>query len=364
MPNYWSHFNPVKICVGDSLILLSSILSQQDRVLLLTSKSFEKRGLIEKIKRELDVSDFYFYSQVTTNPDLDDLEMLTAQYKSKQISVIIALGGGSVIDSAKVLSVTLLSNVEKPLTDLFRNGLSTQWRQNIPVIALPTTAGTGSEVTPFATVWDNQSHQKYSVLTDKIYPKFAILDSSLTLTLSQDQTLYSGLDAVSHALESLWNKNRTPLSELYALQALQLLNKSLPMVMTEPHNIESRANMLKASLLAGLAISQTKTAIAHSISYPLTAHYGVPHGLACSFTLVNIITLYLKENSGPSFESIMIQTQSMLLGLDLFKHLEKYVTSEQVKAVKAEMINPDRLGNFDLDLDDFDFLLGASPQSV
>lgn len=364
MPNYWSHFNPVKICVGDSLILLSSILSQQDRVLLLTSKSFEKRGLIEKIKRELDVSAFYFYSQVTTNPDLDDLEMLAAQYKSKQISVIIALGGGSVIDSAKVLSVTLLSNVEKPLTDLFRNGLSTQWIQNIPVIALPTTAGTGSEVSPFATVWDNRFNKKHSLLTDNIFPKFAILDAALTLTLSQEQTLYSGLDTVSHALESLWNKNRTPLSELYALQALHLVNQSLNSVIVEPHNIEFRINMQQASLLAGLAISQTKTAIAHSISYPLTAHYGVPHGLACSFTLVNIITLYLEENSGSSFESIMIQTQSMLLGFDLFKHLEKYVTSEHVKAVKAEMINPDRLGNFDLDLDDFDFLLGASPHSV
>lgn len=356
MPNYWSHFNPVRICVGDSLILLSSILSQQDRVLLLTSKSFEALGLIAKIKRELDVSAFYFYSQISTNPDLDDLETLTLQYKSKQISVIVALGGGSVIDSAKVLSITLLSNEEKPLTNLFRNSLSIQWFQNIPVIALPTTAGTGAEVTPFATVWDNQSNKKYSVLTDKIFPKFALLDSTLTLTLSQEQTLYSGLDAISHALESLWNVNRTPLSELYALRALQILNLSLPVVMTELHNIESRANMLQASLLAGLAISQTKTAIAHSISYPLTAHYGVPHGLACSFTLVNIITFYLKQNPNSSFKSIMIQTRTMLMEFDLSKHLGKYVTSAQVNNVKSEMFNFDRLGNFDLNLDDFSFL--------
>ncbi len=359
MSNYWSHFNPVKICIGDSLVLLSSILSQQDRVLLLTSKSFEERGFIEKIKRELDVSAFYFYSQVTTNPNLDDLETLTAQYKSKKISVILALGGGSVIDSAKVLSVTLLSNQDKPLTDLFRNGLSIHWLQNISVIALPTTAGTGAEVTPFATVWDNQSNKKYSVLTDKIFPRFAILDSTLTLTLSQEQTLYSGLDAVSHALESLWNKNKTPLSELYALQALKLLNQSLPVVMTDPHDIESRANMLEASLLAGLAISQTKTAIAHSISYPLTAHYGVPHGLACSFTLANIITFYLKENPSTFFEVIMKQALAMLMGFDLYKHLEKYVTLAQVSSLKAEMCNPDRLNNFDLNFDDFDFLLNS-----
>jgi alcohol dehydrogenase len=323
----------------------------------LTSKSFEENGFVEKIKKALDVSAFYLFSKISTNPDLDDLEVLNAQYKSKQISVIIALGGGSVIDSAKVLSVTLLSNVEKPLTDLFRNGLSTQWIQNIPVIALPTTAGTGAEVTPFATVWDNRFNKKYSLLTDNIFPKFAILDAALTLTLSQEQTLYSGLDAISHALESLWNKNRTPLSELYALQALQLLNQSLPLVMIEPHDIQSRANMQQASLLAGLAISQTKTAIAHSISYPLTSHYGVPHGLACSFTLANIITFYLTKNPNSSFKVIMIRTQNMLMELNLFKHIEQYATPAQIHSVKAEMFNPDRVGNFDLDVDDFSSLL-------
>lgn len=346
--NKWLHFNPVKVFVVDDFIeSLQTFVTEADVVLFLTSPCFEKQGYVEQVKTQLKINRLEIYSQITTNPDLEDLELLTEQYIDKKISKIIALGGGSVLDSAKVLSVTLVADIEKPLVSVLREKLLYSWKDNLSVIAIPTTAGTGAEVTPFATIWDNKFQQKYSVSGDAIFPHIALLDAKLTLSLSYEQTLYSGLDAVSHALESLWNKNRTLVSELYAIKSLQLALHALPLVCEESNNIDARVKMQQASFLAGFAISQTKTAIAHAISYPLTSYYSVPHGLACSFTLKNIIKIYLKQNSTSEFKEIMLSTTHMLDKFELKKHIEKFATDEQLKNLKDQMGTADRLNNFE-----------------
>ena len=130
------------------------------------------------------------------------------------------------------------------------------------------------------------------LLPDKI-----LLDPQLTLTLPRDITLFPGLDATSHALESIWNKNADRASNEIAYEALSLISKSLPQVLKRPSDLEARSSMQIASLLAGISINRTRSAIAHSISYPLTSRYSVPHGIACSFTLPYLIDLVRSLNT-------------------------------------------------------------------
>jgi phosphonate metabolism-associated iron-containing alcohol dehydrogenase len=153
------------------------------------------------------------------------------------------------------------------------------------LIAVPTTSGTGSEVTGWATVWHRAAGKKYSLHLPETWPEAALVDPELTLSLPAGPTLASGLDALSHALESIWNIHANPVSDGHAVGAARLVLETLPKLMLDLRDAELRRRMALAALTAGLAFSNTRTALAHSISYDMTIHHGLPHGIACSFTL-------------------------------------------------------------------------------
>ena len=159
----------------------------------------------------------------------------------------------------------------------------------IPVISIPTTAGTGSEITPYSTIWDMEEKKKYSLNIPELFPEIAIYDPSLTLTVPKDITIQTGLDALSHSLESIWNKNATPVTLSYAVKSAKLIINNLADLSNDLNNLSLRSNMMMACMYAGMAISNTQTAIAHAMSYHVTSHKGIPHGIACSFTLPMII---------------------------------------------------------------------------
>jgi len=225
-----------------------------------------------------------------------------------------------------------------------------------PVIAIPTTAGTGSEVTMWATIWDMEEKKKYSLSHPKLYPKIALLDPELTLTLPEKETIYSGLDALSHAMEAIWNKNHNPISDNFALKAISIVHNYLPELRKDLTNLDLRGQLLHASLLAGMAFSNTKTALAHSISYPLTAHFGVPHRLACSFTLPAILK-YLRQNIIlPEFDTIFSSVENLIGCLGLRDEILKYVNFDEVSGLVAEMYTPNRAGNFVAKVENADIL--------
>jgi alcohol dehydrogenase len=348
--SHWTHHNPVRIIAGKNcLVDLPQLLPADGSCwLLVTTEGFTRRGMTARLKVLASGVEVKAYDRVTPNPELDELEARTGEFRNHKFQGIIALGGGSVLDAAKVLAVALASELEHPLTQTLREGQRQNWQHKLPLIAIPTTSGTGAEVTPFATVWDQNSYKKYSVTGDKVYPDTALLDPTLILTLPHDETLFTGLDTISHALESLWNKNKTPLSEAWAWQALALANEALPYVLEEPDNLIQREKMQQASLMSGLAISQTRTAIAHSISYPLTCHYGVPHGLACSFTLPTLITMAVRQ--GILYESPLLkQLQVCLTNLNLNKKIVKYASTQAITALQNEMHTPGRTDNCVID---------------
>ena len=213
--------------------------------------------------------------------------------------------------------------------------------------AIPTTSGTGAEVTPFATVWDHTNHKKHSLAGPHMYPRSALLDPSLTLSLPSEETLHTGLDATSHALESLWNHNRTPVSSVFAMRALSLIVDVLPSALEAPGDINHRSSMQEASLLAGLAISQTRTATAHAVSYPLTSHFDVPHGLACSFTLPVLLAANLPDLASEGLdEGVLLEVLTLLQGFDLADRLRKYAQPEAVLALQGSMTTKGRSENY------------------
>lgn len=146
------------------------------------------------------------------------------------------------------------------------------------------------------------------------------------------------MDALSHALESLWNINKTPISQTFSYASLRLLADSLPKMELEEKNRDVKYNLLIGSMLAGLAISQTKTAIAHAISYPLTLNFKIPHGLACSFTLPFLIEKYLNENPSEKESLLLYKVQKIILDLNLIERIKKYVDYD-------EMLNTVEFGN-------------------
>ena len=141
-----------------------------------------------------------------------------------------------------------------------------------------------------------EEHNKYSVSGDKLLPKNVVLDGNLCLSMPRALTISSGLDALSHAFEAVWNKNNNPITDEIAKIAINKIIKFLPLVLEDEMNLTYRKEMQMASLFAGIAMSQTKTAICHSISYPLTSLFGLSHGIACSLTLSEVSKLLIKKN--------------------------------------------------------------------
>ena len=357
----WKHANPVHIMTGIDLIDNFKQLVPHHEILYITTEGSTQRGTTEKVLNIIGKDHVIIHDQVNSYPEIDDLDLVTNQFKHSPIKCILALGGGSVVDTAKVLSVTLPSKLENPLDATLRRNCLPTWHTRIPVVAVPTTSGTGAEVTPFATVWDSSTSKKHSLFNELLYPAYALLDPSLTLTLPHKETLYTGLDAISHALESLWNKNCTPISELFSIQSLRYSVGSLFQTLKDPDNLFYRRRMQMSSLYAGLSISQTKTAIAHSISYPLTSYYAVPHGLACSFTLKSIAETLLDEQL-PEYAWVISSVISLLEELDLVSEIKKYINYDDGLKLVPLMINPDRAGNFirSIDEDELISILKAS----
>jgi len=347
-PTHWAHFNPVRIAAGvGALEHLPQWVQPQVKVLLVTTAGFSRRGVTDRLLRLLGEQRVVVHDRVTPNAQLDEVEHAAVSLRDQNIGAIVALGGGSVLDTAKALSLGLCSTDAHPFGNVFRAGRPQTWTEAVPLYAIPTTAGTGSEVTPFATMWDRTTHKKHSLSGERLYPAVALLDPDLTLSLPLEETLYSALDAISHALESLWNKNRAPVSSALAFRALAIAERALPRVLATPDRVEARANMQHASLLAGLAISQTRTAMAHSVSYPLTSRCGVPHGLACSFTLPYILRANLDRVAEHAEErTVLAAVLELLERLDLGTRMRQYVSGREILGLQDEMHAQGRIENF------------------
>jgi alcohol dehydrogenase len=359
----WSFYNPVKVITAEgALDSLAGMVPAGD-LLLVTDSWFTKSGTVSRVREILKGRSVEVYDAVLPNPELEAIDTAFTGLRDRKFSCVIALGGGSVMDTAKALAVLLADTGGSTLDAAFRGKGKPGWSNKLFLIAVPTTAGTGSEVTPFATIWDSVTGKKFSMAGDFVFPSIALLDPALTMELPDVITLNTGLDSISHALESLWNRNRTPVSAGFSIDSLRLALEALPALIKGEKTIELRAKMQWASTLAGMAISQTRTAIAHSISYPVTLKLGVPHGLAAGFTLTALIDRYLENPGNDVYESALLKNiREFLISLDMPKLVKNYGRADDFTNLISEMYEPSRADNylFPVDVKFFESILAKS----
>jgi alcohol dehydrogenase class IV len=257
------------------------------RAMIVTDPGIQKAGLdtllVESLKREhIETS---IFTQVEPNPTSQNVEDGLTMAREFYPDIIVALGGGSSLDAAK--AVNMLRCRGGKIADY--GGMLTGGSKLPPLIAIPTTAGTGSEVSPFILISDSVTHAKIVIRDIHMIPDVAILDPILTTSMPRKITIYTGVDALAHGIEAFVAKGSQPFSQALALEAIRIIYGTLPGVLERPENLDGRGQMLIASNLAGLAFTLSYLGLAHSLANPLTRVTGMAHGMAVGLTLPYVI---------------------------------------------------------------------------
>ena len=257
------------------------------RALLVTDAGFLRTGLAEAPLRHLQVAgiDVHVFSEVQADPSEAIVLAGVAMAQMFHVELIIGLGGGSSLDVAKLIAV--LAPGHQELAQLY--GIGNVHGQRLPLVQLPTTAGTGSEVTPIAIVTTGAT-TKMGVVAPQLYADLAILDASLTLGLPSAVTAATGIDAMVHAIEAYTSRlQKNPLSDMLATQALSLLSGNLIRACHDGQNLAARQAMLLGAMLAGQAFANAPVAAVHALAYPIGGLFHVPHGLSNALVLPHVL---------------------------------------------------------------------------
>ncbi|MGO9119969.1 MAG: iron-containing alcohol dehydrogenase family protein [Desulfomonilaceae bacterium] len=279
-----------RIIYGEqSAVVVSNLAAElvANRVLLVTDPGIQAIGLDRPILESLrkQGASVLLFNGVEPNPTTENVDHGLAQAREFRPSLLVALGGGSAMDCAKAINIRL--HREGRLQDYAGSVLGGS--PLLPLVALPTTAGTGSEVTPFLLISDSETHAKIVIRDPQAIPKVAVLDPNLTRSLPAEATLYAGLDALVHCFESYVAVGSQPYTEALAVRAINLILHNLPRVMAEPTDLHARGRMLVAANLAGMAFSLSYLGLAHSFANALTKIGAVPHGKAVGMMIPWVI---------------------------------------------------------------------------
>lgn len=279
-----------------SLSRLPALLKREgiQRLLIVTDQGIVKLGLVAPLIdtcREHGIGCFVF-DETVPNPTIDNIESALMIYRNNECQGILAFGGGSPMDCAKGVG----ARVARPRKSIPQmKGLLRVRRRLPPLVAVPTTAGTGSEATLTAVVSNPATHEKYAINDHALIPAIAILDPMLTLNLPPHITATTGMDALTHAIEAFIGRSNTEETEKDAIEAVRIIMRDLTAVYHRGEDIQRRANLLKASFLAGRAFTRAYVGYVHAIAHTLGGFYSVPHGLANAIILPHVLDYYGKS---------------------------------------------------------------------
>lgn len=277
-------YMPVKViygtnCIADNAALIASF---GRKALIVTSPSSAKNGSLDDViaaLRQHNVA-YGIFDQCENNPSLEMTDRLGAFARADHYDFVIGIGGGSAMDSAKAASVLAVNNY--PAQDLFLNQFP---QQPLPLIEVPTTAGTGSEVTYNAVITIDGGRNKKSFGTSVTHAKLALLDARYTETLPMTLTRYTALDALAHAIEGYLSCKASPAGTMIAQEVFRIFARNYDALCGESLTLQQRQDLLLNAMYAGMVIAQERTIAVHSMSYPLTALRGVQHGLAVTLPM-------------------------------------------------------------------------------
>jgi len=336
------YYNPVTIIKTENCAkIINTIIEPSSKYLFICSKRFTESDIFKKLKVEKD----RVFTDIVNNPTIKSCNSIIKHFKGANVNTIIAVGGGSVIDTAKILRIALMTRSNNIF---IRNKVC----KFIKFIAIPTNWATSSELTRWATVWDTNKKIKLSVDHKENYATFAIYDTSLTESLPIREKIIGTLDTLSHAYDSMWSKKIHIITQHNAMQAYNIISTELKFISDKDVN----EKLINASIYAGLAFSNTKTSIAHSISYPLTLRYGIPHGIASSITLGEICRY--TYNTGIFAMNYLWKNN---IEPEIIKHIpfklnEYGVPKKALKELAKESFTNGRMNNFQYKITENDVL--------
>jgi len=279
-----------RVVFGSGVLSQLGDLSRQtggSRVLLVTDPGLRSAGHVETAERILTSSGIqvWIFDDVPENPSTDDVHRCAEFARTISPDLLIGFGGGSSMDTARGANFVLTNGGR--MHDY--RGVGKATKPMLPMIAVPTTSGTGSEAQSFAVIADSATNMKMACGDVKAACRIALLDPELTVTMPRSVTAASGVDAMTHALESYVTTRRNTVSQMFARQAWGMLAKAFPVVLQEPGNVGARGQMLLGSFLAGAAIENSMLGAAHATANPLTAHFHIIHGIAVGLMMPHVI---------------------------------------------------------------------------
>ena len=275
----------------DSLLKLPALLKQRGmQGVLVVTDSFLSNNVLPKFFAQLDADGvkYALYDQVVPNPTIQCIEDGLKIYKDNQCDCVVAVGGGSPMDCAKIIAARAVC--DKPVEKM--KGLLKINKKLPPFYAVPTTAGTGSEVTLAAVISNPDKNEKYPINDPSLIPGYVVLDPNLTVGLPPHITSTTGMDALTHAVEAYIGKSNTKETKKDAIDAIRLIFANLKTAYAEGTDLEARGNMQRAAMLAGRAFTRAYVGYVHAIGHALGAFYHIPHGLAMSIILPTMLKAY------------------------------------------------------------------------
>lgn len=264
------------------------------KALVVTDQGIVKSGILKAVTEVLEAGDIAFTIYDLVKPNPRDTDCMDAYHLAKEagVDVLIGLGGGSSMDTAKAVGTLLTHGGE--IADWY--GLNALERPITPLICIPTTAGTGSEITFFSVITNTTTKLKMNILDARVAPKIALLDPELTLTLPAHVTASTGMDALTHAIEAYTCTISEPITDALALYAIDLIVENLPIAVADGSNLEARRNMLAGSLIAGIAFGNSDVGGVHCMAEALGGLYDTPHGVANSMLLPYVFEYNISSN--------------------------------------------------------------------
>ena len=263
-------------------------------VLIVTDKGVVNNGLVKPVIEVLKASGVphCIYADTQPNPTVQNVEAALEVYKVNRCNALIAVGGGSAMDCAKAVGACAVYP-KRTVNQL--GGKLKVWRRLPTLIAIPTTAGTGSETTLAAMITDADTHRKYAIMSFPVIPHYAVLDAALTYSLPPHLTASTGVDALTHAVEAYIGRSTTKETRHLALEATKLVFENVEKAYEDGHNHQARENMLHAAYKAGIAFSKSYVGYIHAIAHSLGGKYGTPHGLANAVLMPYVLQAYGKR---------------------------------------------------------------------
>lgn len=345
----------------NSIQNIKEIITQENvkKAVIFTDKGIRSTGLLDKL---LDVlkqiqTEYEVFDDLTPEPAYQDIERVMKQVEGCKGDIIIAIGGGSVMDAAKLCSV--LKDASYTVKDLLQD--STLAKKQIKTIMIPTTCGTGSEATCNAIVAIPEEQSKKGIVNDSMIPDYVILDAQMIQKLPKSIVAATGVDALAHCVECFTSKKATPLSDLYAMQGAKLIFKNIREAYDNPDNMEAKSNMLLGAFYGGIAITGSGTTAVHALSYPLGGKYHIAHGVSNAILFAHVME-FNKDACKERLAILCDAVEPTLIAKSIDEKAE-YIIEQITDIVKVTNI-PTDLKEFGVKTEDLDFLVDAGSKQT